>query len=93
MADDDRERPIAEGTRDIMNGLAQGIDDVLNPGLEKGDRKWGFALFVFPFGARDTDRFNYISNANRYEMAELMQEQIDKIRREQAREAAEKGMN
>lgn len=56
---------IQAETREAMNGLARGIDKILNgDGAEA--KRWGFALLVYPFGeGPHRDRMNYIGNGER----------------------------
>ncbi len=68
--------PIQARYREMLNGLAGGIDDVLNgkdrdPGEPK---RVGFALFMFEFGNIEANRVNYISNADRSEMLTAVRE-------------------
>jgi hypothetical protein len=68
--------PIEPQYRDLMNRLAGALDEAFN-GVAKGnDRKVGFVLLVFPFGA-DDGRCNYISNgADRKDIVIMLKEQI-----------------
>ena len=68
--------PIEPAYRDTMNRVAGALDEAFN-GVAKGqDRKVGFVLLVFPFGA-DDGRCNYISNgASREDIIIMMREQI-----------------
>jgi hypothetical protein len=68
--------PIEEQYRDTMNAVAGAIDEAFN-GVAKGnERKVGFVLLVFPFGA-DDGRCNYISNgADREDIVIMLKEQI-----------------
>jgi hypothetical protein len=68
--------PIEEAYRAKMNELARLLDGYFNEGAKGKDRKTGFVLMVFPFGAED-GRCNYISNgAARKDVVTLMREQI-----------------
>lgn len=64
--------PIQAQYREMLNGLASGIDDVLNG--ETRPKKIGFALFMFEFGHVEANRVNYISNADRTEMLTAVRE-------------------
>lgn len=64
--------PIEPALRDMMNALAKGIDDILNPERPKRN---GFILMVFPFEGFD-GRCNYISSADRKEVIILLKEQL-----------------
>jgi hypothetical protein len=65
--------PIQTDLREIMNGIARGLDDVLNGDIRP--KKNGFILLVFPFENHDS-RCNYISNANRADVVVLLKEQL-----------------
>ena len=57
--------PIDPAFHDAMNGLAQVLDEAFN-GTDRGqDRKVGFVLLTFPFGAPTNGRVNYIGNGER----------------------------
>lgn len=64
--------PIQSQYREMLNGLAEGIDDVLNG--ETRPKKIGFALFMFEFGNIDANRVNYISNGSREDMLVAVRE-------------------
>lgn len=75
--------PIQPEANDLMNALAHGVDDILNPpppGLPgaKGPRKWGFFMAVFPLDnpgqTTPGGRFNYISNADRLDVLATLKE-------------------
>lgn len=68
--------PIEPQYRDTMNRVAGALDEAFN-GVAKGqDRKVGFILLVFPFGAND-GRCNYVSNgASREDIVIMLKEQI-----------------
>jgi hypothetical protein len=71
--------PIEPEYRDTMNRVAGALDEAFN-GVAKGnDRKVGFVLLVFPFGA-DDGRCNYISNgADRRDIVIMLKEQIKRF--------------
>lgn len=65
--------PIEPQLRDMMEGLARGINELLNG---PGPKRNGFVLMIFPFEGFD-GRCNYISNgAAREDVVTLMKEQI-----------------
>lgn len=64
--------PIQQQYREMMNGLAEGIDDVLNGNTKP--KKIGFALFMFEFGHIEANRVNYISNGPREDMLVAVRE-------------------
>ena len=67
--------PIEEKHRDQMVACAQGLDKIFNGDAKGLDRKVGFILLVYPFGAND-GRANYISNgADRKDVAIFLREQ------------------
>lgn len=72
--------PIDPEFRQLMNGLAAGIDEIFNGDATGADRKTGFVLLVFPFadaaGKKYQGRANYISNANRADIVVLLKEQL-----------------
>jgi hypothetical protein len=68
--------PIEEAYRDTMTKVAGALDEAFNGVARGNDRKVGFVLLVFPFGA-DDGRCNYISNgASREDIVVMMREQI-----------------
>jgi hypothetical protein len=71
--------PIEPKFREMMNAVAQGLDDVFNGEARGADKKVGFVLLVFPYGASD-GRCNYISNgADRRDIVVMMKEQIKRF--------------
>lgn len=69
----EKEQPVEPKYREQMNELGRLINEFFNP---DGNKKTGFALFVFPFGQGDDHRSNYISNANREDMLATLKEFI-----------------
>jgi hypothetical protein len=68
--------PIQPEYREMMNGVAHALDEAFNGEAKGKDRKVGFVLLVFPFGAED-GRCNYISNgADRKDIVTMLREQI-----------------
>ncbi|MCA1404636.1 hypothetical protein I6F26_10460 [Ensifer sp. IC3342] len=57
----------------LMNGLAAGIDEILNG--HGGTKRNGFIVMVFPFNDH-RGRCNYISNARREDIVVLLKEQL-----------------
>lgn len=68
------DKPIDPDLVALMNGVAKGIDDVLN-GATPGPKHNGFILMVFPFEGHE-GRCNYISNACREDVVVLLKEQL-----------------
>ena len=69
--------PISPEYHAQMNDVARALDEVFN-GVSKGaDRQTGFVLLVFPFGDKDGQRCNFISNgADRRDLVALFKEMI-----------------
>ena len=68
--------PIEPVLHELMNGIARGLDEILNGDAKGEDRKIGFVLLVFPFGS-SAGRCNYISNgADRRDIITMLKEQI-----------------
>lgn len=70
------DQPIEEKHHRMMTALAHGIDEILNGKLKGHDRKTGFVLMVFDFGADPASRCNYISNGTRQDVIVLMKEML-----------------
>lgn len=70
--------PIDPEYREVMQTVARGLDYIFNAGAEGGDRDVGWALMVFPFNDAE-GRCNYISNAGRDDMVELMRRQVERF--------------
>ena len=66
--------PIQARYRAMMNGLAEGIDKLLNG--KQRPKKVGFVLLIAEFGEIDGGRVNYISNGDRADMIAMMKEWI-----------------
>ncbi|MGC4026226.1 MAG: hypothetical protein QM744_14420 [Mesorhizobium sp.] len=67
--------PIEDRYRDMMNGLAAALDEMLNGHANGPKPSTGFVLMVFSFNDHE-GRCNYISNAKREDVVSLMREQI-----------------
>lgn len=68
--------PIQPEYREMMNGVARGLDEIFNGDLRGPDRKVGFVLLVYPYGSSD-GRCNFISNgADRKDIVTLFREMI-----------------
>jgi len=71
--------PIEPQYREMMNRVAGALGEAFNAGAKGADRKVGFVLLVFPFGAEDR-RYNYISNgADRRDVVTMLKEQIKRF--------------
>jgi len=69
--------PVEDRHRRLMNTIAHTLDEAFNGELKGADRKVGFILMVFNFGA--DGRTNYISNADRASVVEMLKEQIKRF--------------
>lgn len=54
--------------------IARALDKAFNGDAGVGERRIGFALFVFEFGKTEGGRVNYVSNAAREEMLVAVRE-------------------
>jgi len=74
----DNHGPIQDEIKEQMQAWGNVLDETFNgKDCKLEDRKYGFALLVFPFGEDDgTHRMNYISNATRRDMIKAMKEFI-----------------
>jgi hypothetical protein len=68
--------PIDSKHYRMMNTLASVLDETFNEDLKK--KHTGFILMVFPFDNHE-GRCNYISNAQRADVVELLKEQIKRF--------------
>lgn len=69
--------PIQDAYRERMNAVARALDEMFNGETQGADRATGFVLLVFPFGAAEGNRCNFISNgADRRDVVTLMKEMI-----------------
>lgn len=76
---DDKEQPIEQEFRQIMNELARQLDGIFN-GLARGkDRKTCFVMLVAPFDGPVGQRCNYISNGGREDVVALMKEVTERF--------------
>lgn len=88
--DDPDHREIPPEFRELMNTLAQTLDDVFNPppasGLPRGEKRIGFFLTCFEFSA--PGRFNYISNAEKLDVKQMLQDIVARIEARERMDAA-----
>jgi hypothetical protein len=63
------DQPIEERHRGKMRILAEALDLIFN---EDGTKETAFCLLVAPFGEDPDGRVNYISNAQRKDMLDMM---------------------
>jgi len=57
-----------------MNTLAASLDKAFNGDKRGRDKTTGFVLLMFPFGAEEGARTNYISNADRRDIVVALKE-------------------
>lgn len=73
--------PIEPGYRRMMNDVAGVLDRFFNGEKQGDDRKTGFVLLVFNFGdGSPGERCNYISNTQRSDIVNLLQEQLKRFK-------------
>lgn len=88
--DDPDHQPIPPEFHALMNGLAEGLDDIFNPptapGLPRGEKKIGFFLTCFEFNA--PGRFNYISNAEKLDVKQMLKDIVARIEARERMDAA-----
>ncbi|MEK1908197.1 MAG: hypothetical protein AAAB13_20685 [Pseudomonas sp.] len=59
-------------TKQFMQGLASGIDEILNGNVNP--KKNGFVVLVFPFDQVEGSRTNYVSNCERRDIIAALKE-------------------
>lgn len=77
--------PIQPEQFELMNGLAHGLDDILNPALPglPRQKKIGFVLLTAYFGKIEGGRVNYISNGEREDMLAMLRELLARLEGQQ----------
>ena len=70
-------------TREIMEGIAGGLDRVLNGEARGKARKYAFVVLIAPFAEEgepmpEQGKVNYISNAERDDIRGLLKEMVDR---------------
>ena len=66
----------------VMQGLASGIDGILNGDQEdplNTGRKYGFVLLVAEFGDIAEGRVNYVSNGDKATMVAMLKEYLARL--------------
>lgn len=77
--------PIQEDQREMMNFLAETLDQAFNgvgpvlPGLPQPAKTVGFVLLTANFGKIEGGRVNYISNGEREDMMAMMRECLARL--------------
>lgn len=61
-------------TKEFMQGLALGLDTILNGDEAQSPTKMGFVLLTFPFDQVDGARTNYVSNCDRRDIIAALKE-------------------
>lgn len=69
--------PVDPKYRDMLNGLAKGIDEAFNGDVRP--KQVGFAVLLFNFGKIESGRMNWISNADRKDMIVALKEMIAQL--------------
>lgn len=62
--------------RPLMNHLAKALDRYFNEERTGKDRKWGFAVLIYPFDDKADRRADYISNTQREDVIASMRELV-----------------
>jgi hypothetical protein len=87
MTDENKlgDAPITDEFITKMNKMAEFLDNVFN-GENLEERSTGFILMIFPFGETqgNESRCNYISNAKREDVVNLLRAQLDRFESQQA---------
>jgi hypothetical protein len=79
------DKPIDGTYAELMVDVARTLDVTLNGHLKGLDRKVGFILMVFEFGdvgEPPGGRCNYISNADRASVKDLLRDQLKKFEKD-----------
>lgn len=71
--------PIPEEFRQKMNAIADALDDLFNGEDRDREPKICFALLMAESGRIEDGRVNYISNADRGDMAAMIKEWLARI--------------
>lgn len=61
-------------TKEFMQGLARGIDTILNGDEAQSPTRMGFVLLTFPFDRMHGTRVNYVSNCDRDDILVALKE-------------------
>ena len=72
------DQPIEQKYADQMRAIAQTLDEVFNGDKKGREREVGFCLMVFPLN-KFVGRANYVSNADRDGVIELLKAQLKKF--------------
>lgn len=66
------DQPVDEEYREMLQAVAKALDEFFNPDLS--NKKVAFTLLIAPFGKAEGGRVNYVSNADRRDNIQLMEE-------------------
>ena len=83
-------------TEAVMQGLASGVDSILNGDMMdplNTGRKYGFVLLVAEFGDIAEGRVNYVSNGDKATMVAMLKEYLARLEGLDRREADERQRN
>lgn len=64
--------PIDEEYRATLKSVAQALDEFFNPDMN--NKTVAFTLLIAPFGKAEGGRVNYVSNADRKDAIQIMEE-------------------
>ena len=59
---------------ETMQALMRGIDNIYNAGLAPGEKKVGFVVLMFPYGATDGQANNISNGASRKDIIAFLKE-------------------
>lgn len=90
MQEDPDFKPIPPEFHEMMNALARELDDRFNPpalpGLGERKKTVGFFLTTFEFNKHG--RFNYISNADKLDVKQMLKDIVARIEAREKMDAA-----
>jgi hypothetical protein len=66
------EQPVDEEYREMLKQVAQALDEFFN--RDMNNKTVAFTLLIAPFGKAEGGRVNYVSNADRRDNIQLMEE-------------------
>lgn len=74
---------IQADQKQLMNDIAKALDEGFNgKDCPASERRVGFVLLTANFGQIDGGRVNYISNGDRPQMIEMMEELLGRFKKE-----------
>jgi hypothetical protein len=72
----EKEQPIEESVREVMNDIARMIGGALAEATQNSREQYGFALLMFGLSGNEECRMSYIASVNRQDMLTAMKEFI-----------------